>query len=147
MTLHRAGDLRGSLVFYRRAIAAGGTSRALHYSYAAALHSLVNSHRTTRGVPMPLVRSSDEAARLSREALAEYQLAAQLATDPRERANVLLHMGDLYRVWGLSWEAFAAYRQASALDPANELIATRGDALMLLLEHPERHVAGDDTEN
>ena len=145
MALHRAGEFRAALPFYRRAIDGLPEARyEVHFAHAATLHTLIIAHRTTHGTQVPLTRSSDEEATLAHEAMAEYQVAARLATRPEDRARILLHAGDLYRVWGLAWEAFAAYREGQALDPTNPALAARGDALMLLLEHPERNWPGSE---
>lgn len=148
LAMHRSGDVLAALPYYQRALeGAPGQDWSTHFSYAAALHSSLTGHRTTHGWQFALVASSDQAARFAHAALAEYQRAASLAAAPRDRATVLLRAGDLYRVWGLPWEAFASYREALALAPDDELIAARGDALMLLLEHPEHGGAGGESSD
>jgi tetratricopeptide (TPR) repeat protein len=135
--LGRAGRDPESLPYFRRAIRAGsGDMWQARYNYATALYNTTLRIESRNGVPTYAVRSSWERIAFVREAVQQLALAEGLARTPRDRATVRAAYAQMAWLWGMPWDAFVAYRQAYAVDPANHDLAMRGDGLMDQMRAP-----------
>jgi hypothetical protein len=85
---------------------------------------------------VPETRSSAERIQLMQEAFAHFERASRLAPDGPTRARILGAVANLLFVYGFSWDAFVAYRQAHEANPKAVVWARDGDALMDMLHDP-----------
>jgi tetratricopeptide (TPR) repeat protein len=137
IALGRSGRDLQSLAYLRHAIRSGrGDLWQARYNYATALYNVTLRIEPRNGVPTYVVRSSWERIAMVREAIQQLDLAEGLTRSPRDRAIVRAASAQMLWLWGMPWNAFVAYRQAAAADPANRDVAVRGDGLMDLIRAP-----------
>jgi hypothetical protein len=144
MTLVGAGREAESPPYFRRALRDARLDVwQVRHDYAVGLYNTTMRIESRNGVPCQSVRSSWERIALAREAIRQLARAEDLAPTPRERAIVRASYAQLVTVWGMPWDAFMAFRQAHALDPASEYLASRSDGAMLVLRDPTRGPAAE----
>jgi hypothetical protein len=139
MALVGAGREAESPPYFRRAIRDARLDVwQTHHDYAVGLYNTTMRVESRNGVPCQSVRSSWERIALVREAIRQLARAEDLAPTPRERAIVRGSYAQLVTVWGMPWDAVMAFRQAHALDPTSDYLASRGDGAMRVLRDPTR---------
>jgi len=137
LALGRAGRDPESLPYFQHAIRQGqGDLWQVRYNYATALYNTTLRIETRGGLPVQATRSSWERVALVHEAVRQLDQAEGQARTPPERATVRAAYAQMHLLWGLPWDAFLAYRQASAADPANRGLAARADGLLGAIRAP-----------
>jgi len=135
----QAGQILGSLPYFRRAASLEPQAPHVHLDYGRALFATGYERRADSQSPL---RSSVERVAMMREALHEMELADQPSAPRPLRAEALGTTGEMLMLWGFPVEGFAMYRQAEDAEPANRERALRARASAMVLRDPERYPDG-----
>jgi hypothetical protein len=137
--LNRDGHFVESLPHLQAAMAAGGDESAqAHFAYGLALYSAGFQVRRTPW-PVPALRSSFERATFARTAIAEFDRAGRLTTDPSLRTEIAHRYATVTQAWGLDWETLSALRAMESGAPGSTDAARRASAFAELMRAPNRY--------
>ena len=131
----RAGQMVGSLPYFRHAARLEPDAPFVHLDYGRALFATGYERRSDGESPL---RSSVERVALMRKALREMDLADRPAAPPPLRADARDATGEMLMLWGFPWEGFSSYRRAEEIEPGNRARALRSRASAMVLRDPDR---------
>ena len=133
LDLAKAGRHRESVPEFRGALHARPDLWNFHHDYATALFNTAHESRSHLGRLEPVMRSSVERVALIREGLTELEAARQRARDPREHALIIHTRAQVFKAWGLPWNAFESFSEWPDTTWRESVLARR---LMEAMEDP-----------
>ncbi|HVP15400.1 MAG TPA: hypothetical protein VMS88_07635 [Terriglobales bacterium] len=128
-----------SLPYFRRAAGDPEAPARVHLEYSWMLNDAAIGTRPRLGRITRAARSSWEQVHLELESQAQLDRAERISRDRVERALICAYRGKHLEVWGLPWDALAAYRAAADLDSLWRASASRLEGR---LRHPEKSAQG-----
>jgi len=131
------GRACASLPYFRRAVELVPGRWELRRDYAAALLDAVSEARPSLRVAQSVTRSSWERGAMTREALAQLDLAERLAPTPTAGAQVIALRGMGIANWGLSWNGLVEYGRAGELAPGWTELHGHGADLARIMREPQ----------
>jgi hypothetical protein len=138
-----------SLPYFVRAIEEAPQDPSAHVHYAVALLNAAHETRSHLGHEEFAVRGSPERVAMVREALDHLIVVERMSRTTDDRhflAWTLGTRGQAMLAWGMTWDAFAAYRQSEWADSTVAEFAGKADRLMSVMERPARGTEVDVSE-
>ncbi len=131
-------QFRQAQAAYREAVAyAPEDFWQLHFVLASTSAQISVENTTRAGISQPYSRSSVERVASMREALREFDIAAQLADTPQALATVYANRAETHFTWGQMWEAARYFEAAAQTDTSDHSLGERAARLGSLMAHPE----------